>query len=328
MAPSAAPAAAPLAVQVPPDSASSMLQEMIGSLSGGDLVTKLALSLVIVLIIWALRRLAIRVVVDRIQDPRSRYHASKIVGYVSAVVGVLWIGFLWFERIGSLGTFLGLITAGVAIALRDVIADLAGWLFILGASPFEVGDRIEIDGHRGDVVDIRAMEFSILEIGNWVDADQSTGRLVHIPNSAVFHSPVANSTMQFPYVWNEIPVTVTFESDWRHAKGLLLEIAEREGSGAVAAAEVALRETAKKFLIHYSKLTPTVYTDVVDHGVRLTIRHLVDPRRRRGTAERIWEAILDTFARESHIDLAYPTQRFFDNRTEGKDAVGTDSATT
>ncbi len=296
----------------------SVLDSLFGPLTGEDVLTKTILTVFIVVVMWGLRRILLRMAVTRVRDVRTQYHMSKAVGYATSILGILWVGFLWFERIGSVGTFLGLMAAGLAIALRDLIADFAGWLFILVESPFELGDRIQVGQHRGDVVDIRAFEFTILEIGNWVHADQSTGRLIHIPNADVFRTPVANSSTQFPYIWHEIPVAVTFESDWRLAKGILLEIAEREGSAQVADAEAALHAGAKKFLIHYTKLTPTVYTSVVDSGILLTIRYLADPRERRGTAERIWEAILDGFEREDTIDLAYPTRRVFSNLTEGK----------
>ncbi len=314
---SAAPAA-PAAPAVPQDPVGSVVENLFGTLTGEDVLTKAIFTMLIVVLMWGLRRIVLRTVASRVRDVRTQYHMSKGIGYATTIVGILWIGFLWFERIGSVGTFLGLMAAGLAIALRDLIAAFAGWLFILIESPFELGDRIQVGPHRGDVVDIRAFEFTILEIGNWVHADQSTGRLIHIPNADVFRVPVANSSTQFPYVWHEIPVAVTFESDWRRAKGLLLEIAEREGSGQVVGAEAALLARAKKFLIHYSKVTPTVYTSVVDSGVLLTIRYLADPRERRGTSERIWEAILDAFAREDEIDLAYPTRRVFSNLTEGK----------
>ena len=217
-----------------------------------------------------------------------------------------------------MGTFLGLLTAGIAIALRDLIADIAGWLFILTRRPFEVGDRIEIGGQRGDVVDVSAFKFAIIEIGNWVDADQSTGRVIHIPNADVFRKPIANSTLEFPFLWNEVPVLVTFESDWRRAKKLLLGIVQKRAGPLVAQAERSLKHSNRKLLIRFTKLTPTVYTDVRDSGVMLTIRYLCPPRRRRSTAEEIWEDILDAFSAEACIDLAYPTMRAYVNAVEGK----------
>lgn len=99
----------------------------------------------------------------------------------------------------------------MAIALADVLKNMAGWMYIPSRRPFRVGDRIEIEGTRGDVVDIRLFCFSLMEIGNWVDAEQSTGRLVHVPNGSVFINQVANYTEGFQYIWHEMPVRTFFQ---------------------------------------------------------------------------------------------------------------------
>ncbi|MFZ0483677.1 MAG: mechanosensitive ion channel domain-containing protein [Desulfobacterales bacterium] len=99
------------------------------------------------------------------------------------------------------------------------------WFFIMSRKPFKVGDRIEIDQITGDVIDIRIFQFSVVEVGNWIDADQSTGRIVQVPNSKVLREALANYQIGFEYIWHEIPVLITFESDWKKAKGLLQKIA-------------------------------------------------------------------------------------------------------
>jgi small-conductance mechanosensitive channel len=157
-----------------------------------------------------------------------------------------------------------------------------------------------------------------MEIGNWVESDQSTGRVIHIPNGKIFNEGLANYSQGFAYIWNEIPVLVTFESDWRKAKQLLTETAQRYGTALSDSAARDLKEAAKKYMIFYSKLTPAVYTTVKDCGVMLTIRYLCEPRRRRGSEQEIWEDILDAFAAHDDIDFAYPTQRFYHNEREGK----------
>ncbi len=160
--------------------------------------------------------------------------------------------------------------------------------------------------------------FSLMEIGNWVDADQSTGRVIHLPNGKIFTDVMANYSQGFQHIWNEIPVLVTFESDWRKAKHLLDDIAQKHGASLTDSAARKLREAANKFMIFYTKLTPKVYTTVKDCGVMLTIRYLYEPRKRRGSEQEIWEDILDAFAAHDNIDFAYPTQRFYHNDTEGK----------
>jgi len=93
-----------------------------------------------------------------------------------------------------------------------------------------VGDRIQIGEHAGDVVDLRIFQFTLVEIENWVAADQRTGRVIHVPNGRVFNEVVANYSRGFEYIWNEVPVRVTFESDWEAAKAILQEIANRQAT--------------------------------------------------------------------------------------------------
>lgn len=191
-----------------------------------------------------------------------------------------------------MATFLGLASAGLAIALRDPVINLAGWAFILWRRPFDVGDRIQIGEHAGDVIDVRIFQFTLMEIGNWVAADQSTGRIIHVPNGRIFSEVLANYSKGFQYIWNEIPVLVTFESDWEKAKALLQEIADRHAAHLSQSAEERVRRAASRFMIKYSQLTPTVYTQVEASGVLLTIRYLCEPRWRRSSAHAIWEDVL------------------------------------
>jgi small-conductance mechanosensitive channel len=286
---------------------------------------KLLASLAAVLAIWLLRNLLLRVVYARVQDPAARYQWRKTSAPLAFVVAVLVIGRVWLEAFGSLVTFLGLLSAGLAIALKDPLSNVAGWVFIIFRKPFEVGHRVEIGDVAGDVIDIRLFQFSVLEIGNWVDADQSTGRIVHVPNARVFTEPQANYMHAFQYIWNEIPVLVTFESDWRRAKEILAGIASRFGEPASQEAAEQVAQAARKYFIYYTTMTPTVYTSVKDSGVLLTIRHLCDPRQRRSVTHAIWEEILTEFARCPEIDFAYPTRRWYDHRLETKDNVGRDA---
>ena len=191
--------------------------------------------------------------------------------------------------------------------------------------PGRFGDRIQVGPDRGDVVDQRIFQFTLLEVGNWVGADQSTGRIIHVPNQKVFTEPVANFTADFDYLWNEVGVLISFESDWRKAKELIASVAHREVGGITQDAEQDLRQARGNSLIFYRKLSPIVYTSVVDSGVLLTLRYLCRPRHRRGTAQAIWESLLDEFSPCEDIDFAYPAQRVYYDPVEGKPARQTEA---
>jgi small-conductance mechanosensitive channel len=281
-------------------------------------------SVLVVILIYGLRHLILRVVDRRVEDPKVAYQWSKSSSYVALLISVLVVGTIWLEGLRSLGTFLGLLSAGIAIALKDVVASMAGWAFILWRRPFQLGDRIQIGSRAGDVVDLRLFQFTLLEIGNWVDADQSTGRIIHVPNLLVFNEPLYNYTAQFGFIWNEMPVLLTFESDWQKAKAILQQIMDERVGETVRDAEKAMRSASRKLLIHFRKLTPKVYTSVEDSGVKLTLRFICKARERRGTAEVLWEAILIAFQDEPAIDFAYPTTRMYHNLLEGKGGARAD----
>ena len=272
---------------------------------------KLLVSVVIVLVLSLLHRLIYANIIDRIKKPERRYQWQKALGYIFTTLGVVLISLVWIEGVQYAATYLGLVSAGLAIALKDPITNVVAWVFILWRKPFEVGDRIEIGQYAGDVVDQRIFQFSMMEIGNWVDSDQSTGRILHIPNGMIFTSGVANYTHGPNFIWNEIPVLITFESNWEEAKRLLQEIADAHDVSKDEETRREFEAATRKFLLKYNKLAPIVYTNVLDSGVLLTIRYLTKPRQRRGTTESIWEATLRAFAQHSDIDLAYPTTRFY-----------------
>ena len=298
----------------------TLLREWLYSLLGAapETTQRLFATLVTILAVILIRALTLRVVNQRVEDARALYRWRKTVSYIAFGVAVAIAMRVWFPGLQGVSTFLGLLSAGLAIALRDPIVNLVGWAFILWRKPFEVGDRIQIGSHAGDVIDVRIFQFTLMEIGNWVDADQSTGRVIHVPNGKVFTDTTANYTKGFQHIWNEIPVLVTFESNWEKAKAILTEIANRCAENLSTTAQQRLRKAAQKYMIFYSKLTPVVYTSVMDCGVLLTIRYLTAPRQRRGSSEAIWEEILREFARCDDIDFAYPTQRFYQNPIEGK----------
>jgi small-conductance mechanosensitive channel len=274
-----------------------------------EIQANLVISAVVVLALLIVRRVVLAIIDRSVEDPALRYRWAKASGYVAFVVGLVMLVPVWFVALRSLGTFLGLASAGLAIALKDPIANLAGWIFILWRRPFDVGDRVQVGPFAGDVVDVGTFQFTLMEIGNWVDADQSTGRLIHVPNGNLFTQPVANYVAGFPYLWNELEVVLTFDSNWRRGKQLLEKVAADMTVDITREATQRDRRGDQRFLIHYRKLTPIVYTSVVENGVRLTIRYLCRPRERRGTAADLWERVLDAMAGAPDVVIAHPTQR-------------------
>lgn len=270
---------------------------------------KIIATLLGVFLIVMLRRSIINLFILRLENAKVRYNWLRASTYTAVAFGIIIVGQIWLDGIGSIVTYLGLVSAGIAIALKDPITNITGWLFILWNRPLEPGDRIQLGEHSGDVIDVNFFNFTVMEIGNWVDADQNTGRIIHIPNGKIFIESLANYGKGFEYIFNEIPILITFESEWEKAKKILEKIAKDFGAQTTAAAEREIKKASKKFLIQDQKLDPVVYTKVADSGVLLTIRYLCSPQNRRDTEQEIWEEVLKEFNLEPNIHLAYPTIR-------------------
>ncbi len=272
-------------------------------------------SLIAVVALFVIARLFQKALLSRCEELEDRHRVRRGVTWVKATVLFFIIGAIWISS-DDLGLVLGVIGAGLALSMQEVILCVAGWVLIIVKRPYDIGDRIEISGRTGDVIDIRLFQTSLLEVGNWVAADQSTGRLINMPNSAVFRGFTANYTKGFPFIWNELVIVVTFESDWRRAKDIILEQALFEAEKIEQEVKGKIERMQKNYAIRYRNLTPIVYTTIANHGVALTLRYICPARTRRGTSHAIYEGILDGFAREECIDLAYPTTRFFDAAKE------------
>ena len=280
--------------------------------------TKFIYSLIAFVLILTLRRLTSRLFLQKKEDIKERYFYTNAIRYTYSIILIILLIAIWFTEFRSIGTFLGLVGAALTIALRDPIVNLAGWFFILARQPFKIGDRVQIGDQRGDIIDIRLFQFTINEIGNWVEADQSTGRIIHIPNAKVFTESQANYSQGFSHIWNEINITITFESDWKLAKKLLGDILEVQTADMTDSAREDLKEVSKKYMILLGKLTPIVYTTIKDSGVCLYLRYLVDPKKRRTSENLIWEDILNVFDQHDNISFAYPTQRIMVDGRESK----------
>ena len=275
-----------------------------------DHALNLGLSLLFVILVFAVRYLILRAVITRVKDTKAAFRVRKLSFYISVVLVLVILAGIWTSQLAGAGSFIGILSAGVAIALSDVLKNMAGGFLILVRRPFKVGDRIEVGSDAGDVIDIGFFRFSLQEIHNWVDADQTTGRILHIPNGIVFAEPLANYTEGFPYIWNEIPVTVTFESDWEKARDMVQTVIERYTADPQELATNRRRASNRYFGL-YQTVEPAVYVKAIDFGVTVTGRVLVQARGRRLTTSKIWQDLLTELNKTPHVDLAYPTTRFY-----------------
>jgi small-conductance mechanosensitive channel len=271
---------------------------------------QLVITAAAIVLLFMIRAVVVAIVHRRIDDAAVWYRTRKALSYTITTIGIIVVASIWFDGSGIV-TYIGFLTAALAIALSDVVKNLAGWLYIVLRRPFRLGDRIELADHTGDVVDIRVFSFTMLEVGGRVR--QVTGSMLHMPNGKVFTEPLTNYSEGFAYIWHEIPVLVTFESNWETAEQLVLD-AVKEASAAISPGEAAqqLRQTATEYRFHITDLAPSTIVTVADSGILITGRLLVAARGGRRAAEQdVWRYLLKAFAEHDDIDLAYPTVRTY-----------------
>ncbi|MCH7397610.1 mechanosensitive ion channel family protein [Belliella sp. DSM 107340] len=266
-------------------------------------------TILIVLTLWLIKKGAFKIIGSKREETELKkfYHWRKTVQYTIVFLGFLLIGNIWISNFQSITTFLGLLSAGIAIALKDIFVNIAGWMFILWRRPFDIGDRIQIGEFKGDVVDTRFFQFSILEVGNWVDAEQSTGRIIHVPNGMVFSAPQANYSQGFDYIWNEQRINISLNSDYKRAKLILNEMLDEIFRKEYKGIQIALKRAHKEHFISFTQYTPTIYAKIHEKGIQLSLRYLCNPRKRRFFEHLITESILDRFREEQNVKIVYPT---------------------
>lgn len=276
-----------------------------------DAGQKLLVFLVLCVLLYLLTRFSRRLIRENIEDVNRRHIVGKWVTYISASLLVLVAVALFSESLAGLGTVLALLLAGVAVALQDVLKSVVGWLYVSSRSGVEVGSRIEVQGTVGDVIDIGVLKTTVLEVGNRVYGPQSTGRLVTIPNYRLLSEAVLMSGADNPFTWQEVRVTVTYESDWRRAESILRSVGEELHEEVAPQLEAGFHRLERRFAVKHGTLTPIVYVSLGDSGVELALRFLTPIRRQRGSLDRVSRRILEAFTHEPMVELAYPTHRLF-----------------
>lgn len=231
---------------------------------------------------WALRSIA-KLFLRGHRGKRIVFWVRQAISVVIAVGIIVGVIPIWFSDPTRLATFMGLVTAGVAFALQKPISALAGYLVILRGKTFGVGDRITMGGVRGDVIELRFTQTTIMEMGQppdvqdadpamWVHARQYTGRIVTVSNSTVFDEPVFNYTREFPYLWEEMRLPVSYKDDRDRAEQILLEVARRHTVKTKDLSQEALRELERRYFIASPDLEPKVFWRLTDNWLEMTVR--------------------------------------------------------
>lgn len=244
-----------------------------------------------------------------IPDNDSRYRFRKVIRFIGYLIIALFLTIVFRDRLGQLTVVFGVVGAGIAFSLQEVIASVAGWVAISFGGFYKPGDRVQLGGIKGDVIDIGVLRTTLMELGEWVQSDLYTGRIVRIANSFVFKEPVFNYSGDFPFLWDEIKIPVKYGSDHQLARNILEQIVKEVFIDEVAsAAKTAWQAMIRKYLIENARVEPAVTLVLTDNWMEFTICYVVDYKKRRLTKDQLFTRILDEFTKtENQVGIASTT---------------------
>ncbi len=274
---------------------------------GGKAVTSIVIAAIAVVVGILVGRLASR----RVEDRYRKYYTRKVVHYATVVLALIGMGILWRPFAGQLGLLLGLVAAGLVVALSDLIGAVAGWFNITSGGIFRIGDRVQLGGVRGDVIDVSPLRTKLMEIGSsidddtWVRGRQYTGRIVSVSNKTTLDQPVYNYSTAFEFMWEEVTIPIAYRDDWRTAEQIINEEVVR--ISASQGAETAISEMIKRYPIARTEVESRVFIRATDDYLELAARFVVPVRTARWATDEFTRRILLRLE-EAGIQVSSTTQ--------------------
>ena len=257
------------------------------------------------LIIYIIYKLSIKVfayITTKMNlDERVIYTVNQRNKTLLSILLFLVIVYIWHEQLKGIITFISFVSAAITLAARDIIFNYFCGLFIKIKKPIKVEDRIKVNDILGDVISINALNTEILEVNT--DNNQSTGIIINVPNSVIFNNATKNYNSVFKYIWDELEIKVSIDTDISKAKDIIFDILKSEETIKDIPKKMK-RELAKNsadYHIYYNNLTPIIYTKIVDDGIVLNIRFLIHPKKQRNIESNIYEQIIDRFRKDNII---------------------------
>lgn len=256
-------------------------------------VGKLVAALVGIIIVYTIVRVLQKSISQRIADPGNRYRARKLVSFLGYVTGIMVLVTVFSDRLGGLTVTFGIAGAGIAFALQEVIASVAGWVALSFGNFYRPGDRIQLGGIRGDVIDIGVLRTTLMDLGEWIAGDLYNGRIVRVSNSFVFKQPVFNYSADFPFLWDEITFPVRYGSDWQYTRATLERVAEQVVGEYAIQSTGAWKGVVQKYVIDNARIEPLVTIRPDQNWIEFRVRYIVDYRSRGATKDRLYSRILE-----------------------------------
>jgi small-conductance mechanosensitive channel len=281
------------------------MQETLARWLSDPILGKLAASAIAIVVVVVLVRITHRTLGRIVRDPDSRYRSRKFTTFLGYIAAILAIGAIFSNQFGTLTVAFGVAGAGIAFALQEVIASVAGWVAIVFGNFFKVGDRVLLGGIRGDVIDIGVLRTTLMECGDWVHGDLYNGRIVRIANSFVFKEPVFNYSADYPFLWDELVIPIRYGSERVLARSLIEDTVRDQVGDYAEYAKRSWGSLVQKYRIEDASVEPLVSMTANENWMDFTVRYVVDFKRRRTTKDKLFTAILDAFDRtDGKVELA------------------------
>ena len=269
------------------------MEDQVRNLLFDPTVGRIATIFIGIIVIWIAVKLVQRNVISKLKDTSNRYKTKKFSTFAGYILTITLIIIVFSNKLGGLTVALGVAGAGIAFALQEVITSFAGWLAIIFGGFYKTGDRVQLGGIKGDVMDIGVLRTTIMEIGQWVDGDLYNGRIVLVANSFVFKEPVFNYSGDFPFLWDEIKLPIQYGSNYDLAKELFFKAAKDIAGDLSAKSQEKWNALQQKFLLENAQTEPIVSLIANDNWVEYTVRYVVDYKKRRATKTALFTKILN-----------------------------------
>lgn len=273
------------------------MMQSVQYLASLPLLGKIICAILGIIAIYSVFHLLERRLPQHFRQKDERYRVRKFVVFAGYISAVTFITVLFEDRLGNLSFALGVASAGLVVSLQDVISSFAGWISIGWSNLYRVGDRIQIGETRGDVIDVSLTRTTLVETGNWVRNDLYNGRVVRIPNSAALRGNVFNYSQGFRFVWDEILVPLTTDSDHLMARAMLLRVANEAVVDYLAEAEYSWKTVTDNFRIENVSLAPAVILNVKNGSLEFTLSYIVDYTHRTAIQDRLFSNVIDEIRR-------------------------------
>lgn len=268
------------------------MESLIKNLLFDPTTGKIVIFIIGLIIIWLIVKLLQNKVFSKIKDRDNRYKAKKLGSFIGFTLSILLLSIIYSSKLSGLTVAFGVAGAGIAFALQEVIASFAGWLAIMFGGFYKTGDRVQLGGIKGDVMDIGVLRTTIMETGQWVDGDLYNGRIVLIANSFVFKEPVFNYSGDFPFLWDEIKIPIQYGSNYDKAEELFKNAAIHIAGDLTKNSQELWVAMQNKYRLEEAQTEPMVTLIANDNWVEFTIRYVVGYKKRRITKSNLFKKIL------------------------------------